>query len=198
MPGDLVSVGVVGPIDYLISGRARDPSTVFHEEVKRCPALESRIKNAERTAEIQVMRDFSYISRRIAGDGWDMAGDAFGFLDPIYSTGVFFALTSGELAADSVNDALKQGELSAATLGAHGDRYLAGMEAMRRLVYAYYDRSFSFPRFLKRFPDCRPALINLLVGNVFRRNVDGLFESMAEMCELPEARTFKSAEGTRA
>ena len=47
------------------------------------------------------MRDFSYISHRIAGDGWVMAGDAFGFLDPVYSSGVFLAFRSGELAADA-------------------------------------------------------------------------------------------------
>ncbi len=194
LPGDLESVGVVAPVDYLVKGRASNPQAVFEEELSRCRALEERLRPAKQLDDASAIRDFSYISTRIAGDGWVMAGDAFGFLDPIYSTGVFFALTSGELAADSVNEAFKQGELSAATLGAHGDRYLAGMEAMRRLVYAYYDPTFSFPRFLKRFPDCRPALINLLVGNVYRHNVDGLFESMAEMCELPEPRTFKGVE----
>ena len=194
LPGDLESVGVVGPIDYLIKGRTSDPQTIFEEELGSCRALQERLQSATQIGDTHVIRDFSYISTRIAGDGWVMAGDAFGFLDPIYSTGVFLALESGELAADSVNQALSQGALSSAILGAHGDRYLAGMEAMRRLVYAFYDPTFSFAGFLKRFPDCREALVNLLVGNVFRRNVDGLFESMAEMCELPEPRTLQPAE----
>ena len=54
---------------------------------------------------VQVLNDFSYRSSRIAGDGWVLVGDAFGFLDPIYSSGVFLALKSGELAADSIHAA---------------------------------------------------------------------------------------------
>ena len=191
LPGDLVSVGVVGPVEYLIRGRGADPQAVLDEELDLCSALQERLKPARRLEEARVIRDFSYISKRIAGDGWVLAGDAFGFLDPVYSTGVFFALTSGELAADSILRAFEKHDFSAAVLGAHGERYLAGMESMRRLVYAYYDSSFSFPKFLKQFPDCRDALVNLLIGNVFRRPVEGLFESMAEMCDLPESRTLQ-------
>jgi len=194
LPGEVVSVGVVGPVDYLVRGRGADPQAVFDEELDRCGALQERLQPARQLDGARVIRDFSYISKRIAGDGWVLAGDAFGFLDPIYSTGVFFALTSGELAADSILRAFEKGEFSAAVLGAHGEKYLAGMEAMRRLVYAFYDSDFSFPKFLKRFPDCRDALVNLLIGNVFRRPVDGLFESMAEMCDLPESRRFQPSD----
>jgi flavin-dependent dehydrogenase len=194
LPGDLVSIGVVGPIDYLVRGRGADPQAVFDEELGRCRALQERLKPARQLDGARVIRDFSYISKRIAGDGWVLAGDAFGFLDPIYSTGVFFALTSGELAADSILRAFEKQDFSAAVLGAHGERYLAGMEAMRRLVYAYYDGGFSFPKFLERFPDCRDALVNLLIGNVFRRPVEGLFESMAEMCNLPQPRRLQTSD----
>ena len=45
------------------------------------------------------------------------------------------------------------------------------MEDMRRLIYAYYDEEFHFGRFLKRFPNCRDPLLNLLVGNIFRMSV---------------------------
>ena len=97
---NVVSVGVVGPVGRLLKGRDGNPQTVFDEEVERCPVLQGRIARADQLGEVRVMRDFSYISRRIAGDGWVMAGDAFGFLDPIYSTGVFLAFKSAEMAAD--------------------------------------------------------------------------------------------------
>ena len=64
---------------------------------------------------------------------------------------------------------------------------------MRKLVYAYYDDAFSFGKFLERFPQYRDALVNLLVGNVYRRSFDGMFESMAEMCPLPEPRELDEA-----
>lgn len=185
LPEDRVSVGVVGSIEHLVSSRSGDPQAVFDEEVARCPALQPRIARARQVFPVQVLRDFSYRSSRIAGDGWVLVGDAFGFLDPIYSSGVFLALKSGELAADSVHAALAAGDLSAARLGAHGPRFLAGMEAMRKLVYAFYEQDFSFARFLARFPGCRIDLIHLLVGNVFRPT-NGLFDSMGQMARLPE------------
>jgi flavin-dependent dehydrogenase len=197
LPDDQVSVGVVGPIDYLITRREGNPRQIFDDEVALCPALEARIRGAERLMEVGAIRDFSYISKRIAGNGWVLAGDAFGFLDPIYSSGVFLALKSAEDAADSINEALERRDFSAEQLGRHGDAYLAGMEAMRKLVYAYYDSSFSFAVFFKRFPQCREDVVNLLIGNVFRKPPGELFESMSEMCELPEARTLTPVEVRR-
>jgi flavin-dependent dehydrogenase len=194
LPDDQVSVGVVGPVDQLLKGRDGDPQKVYDEEVETCPALVERIRDAEQVMDVRVMRDFSYISHRIAGDGWVMAGDAFGFLDPIYSTGVFLALKSAELAADSILEAFERDDFSGKVLGRHGDEYVAGMESMRKLVYAYYDENFSFARFLKEHPDCHDDLVHLLIGNVFRRKVDGLFDAMGRMCELPQARRLAPLE----
>lgn len=185
LPGDKVSVGVVGSLEYLISSRPGDPQAVFDEEVARCPEAKRRIAGSRQAFPAQVINDFSYRSSRIAGDGWVLAGDAFGFLDPIYSSGVLLALTSGEQAADSIHAALTAGDVSAARLGAHGPRFLAGMEAMRKLVYAFYEKDFSFAKFLRRFPDQRIELIHLLVGNVFRPS-NSLFEEMGQMARLPE------------
>ena len=196
LPDELVSVGVVGPVDRLLKGRDGTPQQIFDEEVQTCPALVERIQGAQQEMEIKVMRDFSYISHRIAGDGWVMAGDAFGFLDPIYSTGVFLALKSGELAADSIIEAFDRDDFSGKVLGRHGDDYVQGMESMRKLVYAYYDDNFSFAGFLKQHPECQADLVHLLIGNVFRRPVDGLFAAMGKMCELPEARRLEPHEET--
>jgi flavin-dependent dehydrogenase len=153
--------------------------------VALCPEAKRRIAGSRQAFPVQVLNDFSYRSSRIAGDGWVLAGDAFGFLDPIYSSGVLLALTSGEMAADSIHTALEEDDLSAARLGAHGPRFLAGMEAMRKLVYAFYEKDFSFAKFLRRFPDQRIELIHLLVGNVFRPS-DSLFADMGQMARLPE------------
>jgi len=195
LPDDGVSVGVVGPVDHLLKQRSGDPQQVYDEEVETCPALVERIRDAEQVMDIKVMRDFSYISHRIAGDGWVMAGDAFGFLDPIYSTGVFLALKSAELAADSIIEAFEQDDFSGKVLGRHGDEYVEGMESMRKLVYAYYDDNFSFGSFLKQHPECHDDLVHLLIGNVFRRPAGSLLESMGKMCDLPEARRLKPHEG---
>jgi flavin-dependent dehydrogenase len=184
LPDDRVSVGVVGGLETLIAGRPGDPQAVFEEEVARCAEVARRLAGARQVFPVQVRRDFSYRASRIAGDGWVLVGDAFGFLDPIYSSGVLLALKSGELAADSIHEALSAGDLSGERLGAHGPVLLAGMEAMRKLVCAFYEKDFSFAKFLARFPDCRIDVIHLLVGNLFRPT-NGLFDAMGRMVRLP-------------
>lgn len=193
LPDDEVSVGTVGPQSWF-KELGDTPLEVFLADSRRCPALLERIDGAERIVDVSVLRDFSYISRCIAGDGWILAGDAFGFLDPIYSTGVFLALKSGEYAADAAIEALESGDTSAAQLGKHGPEYVAGMEAMRKLVYAYYAEDFHIGEFVKRHPDCRRHIVNLLVGNVFRTGAGDLFDKMERYVELPEARTLAPLE----
>jgi len=91
---DIVSVGVVGPFDYLFKSRGSHEET-FSEEVAACPAVQKRIAGAERITGYFATKDYSYRSRQTAGEGWVLVGDAFGFLDPLYSSGVLLALKTG-------------------------------------------------------------------------------------------------------
>jgi flavin-dependent dehydrogenase len=184
---DRVSVGVVGAVDYLVTGRDTDLQQTFEEEIARCLPLPPRLAHARQLFPVQATRDFSYRSDRIAGDGWVLVGDGFGFLDPIYSSGVLLALKSGEMAADSIDAALKANDPSAARLGAHGPRFAAGMGDMRKIVYAYYHRGFSFAKFLRQYPEHRLDVIHLLVGNMFHDS-RLMFERMSAMCNIPDYR----------
>ncbi len=187
LPNNIVSVGVVGSVSHLVAGRSGDPQRVFDEELARCPALVPRLAGACQAMPIKVLRDFSYRSRRIAGEGWVLVGDAFGFVDPIYSTGVFLALKSGEHAADAILEGLAANDLSGARLGAWGPGYAAGVEALRKLVYAFYQKDFSFAEFSRRFPQHRRELVNLLIGNVYRDPPREIFEAMETMITLPKS-----------
>ena len=197
LPDDVTSVGVVGPIRYLFKQGEGDLQAMFDRELAICPALQERLRDAKQVMEPKALRDFSYVSGKIAGDGWVMVGDAFGFLDPIYSSGVFLALQSAEYASDAIIEAFRDDDFSAAQLGKFGEHYMAGMEAMRKLVYAYYDPEFHFARFLGQHPECRESMVDLLVGNVFRKPVDELFEKLSRSCELPEARRLDPVEQPR-
>ncbi|RMH19651.1 MAG: NAD(P)/FAD-dependent oxidoreductase [Acidobacteria bacterium] len=192
LPDDRVSVGIVGPIDYLVSGRRGDPQKVFDEEIARCPGVRPRLAPARQVMDVQVLKNFSYQSSRVAGDGWVLVGDAYAFLDPIYSTGVLLAFKSGELAADAIAAALAADDPSAARLGVFGPTIERGMEAFRGLVYAFYDRRFSFARFLKRHPEHRQAVIDILVGDVFDRDFGPLYADMERM--LPGLRPSSPAQ----
>jgi flavin-dependent dehydrogenase len=188
LPDDVTSIGVVGPIESLIKNRPGNPQEIFREELQRCPAMAERLSRAERVRPVEVTRDFSYTTRRQAGDGWVLVGDAGGFIDPIYSTGVYLALKSGEMAADTIHDALESGDLSAASLGRFSDVYLRGVEGLRILVYAFYHPRFSFARFLKRHPNARGQLIDMLIGNVYDKPIDTVLAALEEsMANLEEA-----------
>src|SRR5262249_57125236 len=114
---NVVSVGVVAGYDYLFKDRpGRDPEAIYFEEVGRCPAVKERIAPGRRVQPFRAAKEYSYRSRRAAGDGWVLAGDAFGFLHPLYSSGVLLALKSGAMAADAVAQGLAKGDPSAAPL----------------------------------------------------------------------------------
>jgi flavin-dependent dehydrogenase len=180
--GDVVSVGVVAGYDYLFQNRGtKDFETIYFEEVNRCPGVKERIEQAEgRAAEFRAAKEYSYKSRQAAGDGWVLVGDAFGFLDPLYSSGVLLALKSGQLAADAINEALSTGDTSRAQLSKWEPEFTAGMDRMRRLVCEYYE-GFSFGRFVKEHPHLKGHLTDMLIGDLFDGHVDDLIPPLDAM-----------------
>ncbi|MFQ5430256.1 MAG: NAD(P)/FAD-dependent oxidoreductase [Phycisphaerae bacterium] len=182
----LVSVGVVAPPAYLCSGRGDDPAATLDEEIENCPGIRKRLARAERVGKVYITADFSYAATAVAGDGWVLVGDAFGFLDPVYSSGVMLALKSAEYAADAIHDAFEAGDLSGRRLGCFGPRLVAGMQNIRQLVYAFYDRNFSIGRFVREHPDYADHIIRILIGDVFNNEVAEVFDVMREHAALPE------------
>ena len=189
---DVVSVGVVAPFDYLFKDRpGKEAEAIFFEEVERCPGLQPRIAAAERTGPFRVAKEYSYRSRQVAGDGWVLVGDAFGFLDPLYSSGILLALKSGALAADAIVAALAAGDVSAERLGCWGPGYVAGLERMRKLVCAFYD-GLNFGRFVRSHPDRKALITDILIGDIFKDDIDALWPL------LEAQRTAEAAEVTAA
>jgi flavin-dependent dehydrogenase len=184
LPDDIVSIGVVAEPESLFGHGT--PEEVLDEQIRNCRGLDDRMANAVRVSEVRVLSDYSYRSTRCAGDGWVLVGDAFGFLDPIYSSGVFLALKSGELAADSIHEALVKGDCSGDQLGRWGPKLCEGMQAIRNIVYAYYTKGFSFGKFVRAFPHYKHNITELLVGDVFRPEVKEVFTALSTMVPLPD------------
>jgi hypothetical protein len=109
-----------------------------------------------------------------------MIGDAWGFLDPLYSSGVLLALKSGEMAADAIVEGLAQHDTSEAQLGKWGPGFNAGVDRMRRLVCEYY-AGFSFGAFIRKFPELRGTVTDLLIGDLFHDRVDKVWGPMESM-----------------
>jgi geranylgeranyl reductase family protein len=178
---DTVSVGVVASNEYLFKNRPnKDYEAIYSEEVAKCPGLHSRLAGATRCDDFRAAKEYSYRATRAAGDGWVLVGDAFGFLDPLYSSGVLMALTSGSMAADAIVEGLAQGDTSAAQLGKWEKAFTDGMERMRKLVVAFYE-GFSFGRFVRKHPDLKGYVTDVLIGDVFKDEVDVLWPLIDEM-----------------
>ena len=184
LPDDLVSVGVVASPDYLFD-ESPDFETVFLREVQRCRPLLPLLEKAQRVDRVRGIRKLAYLNRQVVGDGWVMIGDAAGFLDPIYSSGLFLALASAELAADCIHRALEKDNLSADELGAFVAPLWDGVDVIWRLISAFYDPTFSFGKFVKRFPKQRSALIDCLVGDVVGKDMSSFVDALAEMTTPP-------------
>ena len=142
--------------------------------------MKKRVAGAQRITGFFATKDYSYRSTRVAGPGWVLVGDAFGFLDPLYSSGVLLALRSGELAADAIVEGLEKNDLSEAQLGRWGPTFNKGVDRMRRLVCEYYD-GFSFGTFVKRFPELSGTVTDLLIGDLFEDKVDRVWPPMESL-----------------
>jgi flavin-dependent dehydrogenase len=173
---DLVSVGVVGPFDYLFKGRG-DREQTYHDEVDCCPAVKERLAHATLATGYFATKDYSYRAKTVAGHGWVLIGDAFGFLDPLYSSGVLLALKSAELAADAIAEGLAKDDVSAAQIGKWGPAFNQGVDRMRRLVCEYYN-GFSFGNFVRNYPHLKNTVTDLLIGDLFTDRVDAVWTPM--------------------
>lgn len=185
LENDITSVGIVADPEYLLKDRGQDLAKIFHEEVEKCEACRRRVAEGTRVDRIYSILDYSYRSKKNAGDGFIIIGDAYGFLDPIYSSGVLLALKMAELAADAIHDAFRNDDFSAERLGQFQPILDQGIESMRKLVYAFYHEGFSFAQFLRKYPEQRANVINLLIGGVFRDGVDDVYGPMSEFAEIP-------------
>ena len=174
---DVVSVGVVGDHDYLLKGRGT-VAEIFAAEMANCDTLSCWLAEAEPVDEIQVAKEFSYTTERSAGDGWVLTGDAWGFIDPIYSSGVYFALKSAQLAADSVIAGLQAGDVSAATLGRWLPDFARQTGLIRQLVYAFYSGQFRVGKFVEEYPEHQGELVDLLIGRIFEGHTGKIFKDL--------------------
>lgn len=181
---DVVSVGVVADRDYLFS-ESKDLAEIMTREIGKNIWVRDHLALGEQFGEYRITSEFTYRAKHCAADGLLLVGDAFTFLDPVFSSGVFLALKTGELAADAIEAALAAEDVSAARFADYGEQVCSALERMRKLVYAFYDTNFSFGRMLKHHPQQRSALTDCLIGDLFEEKYAALFAAIEQFAELP-------------
>jgi hypothetical protein len=115
----------------------------------------------------------------MAGDGWILVGDAYQFIDPLYSSGVLLALAGGAWAADASAGAIAADDVSGARLGQHEPTLRAGADAICALVKSFYEPAFSFGEFLRLYPHLQLPITRILVGDVWTGGFEELWHSIA-------------------
>jgi flavin-dependent dehydrogenase len=160
------SVGVV--LDGEIYRHSKkSPEDFLEEAIAEQPVIARRMHDARRVSEVHVAADFSYRSTNFYGDRWMLAGDAAGFIDPIFSSGVFLAVFSGEDCADALDAVLDEPRKAKKLFPAYARRLNRAMDVYLRFVDAWYTKEFievfSAPRELFNLP---PAINAVLGGNI--------------------------------
>jgi len=170
LENDRTSIGIVlEAADFKKSGLSAEE--FFERAIAEQPLVRNRIGDGRRVSQVYTAADFSYRSEKLTGDRWLLAGDAAGFIDPVFSSGVFLAVLAGEQAADVLHEVLDHPK-RARRLFRHYERLVnRAMDVYLRFVESWYAGKefievFLTPTDLLQIP---PAVNAVLGGNVSNR-----------------------------
>ncbi|MGZ5023574.1 MAG: NAD(P)/FAD-dependent oxidoreductase [Chthoniobacterales bacterium] len=160
------SIGVV--LDGAVYKKSKLSAEEFLEQaIAEQPLLMQRMQQAERVSPVNMAADFSYRSSRLTGDRWMLAGDAAGFIDPVFSSGVFLAILAGEQCADILHEVLDRPARRPRLFKRYEKNINRAMDVYLRFVDAWYSKEF-IEVFLnpQDFLQIPPAVNEVLGGNV--------------------------------
>jgi len=173
MKGRVTSVGAVCWPHYL-KGRTGHLNDFFSETIKLCSPVAERLKGAVPLMQAMAAANFSYRSRLMGGDRFIIVGDAFAFVDPVFSSGVHFALNSAFEGAEVV-DAHLHGSSDFRKRASKFERTVGeGLSVLSWFIYRFnqpaFEQLFVYPRenFRRAFR-MEQAILSVLAGDVFRK-----------------------------
>jgi FADH2-dependent halogenase len=199
-----VSVGCVMDQQEFLKAK-EDPGDLFERIWKSSSALRERMENARLVGSMQTTSDFSYHNRRLVGPRLLRIGDAAGFMDPIFSAGVYLAMYSGRLAAQAVEASLVAGDDGVPRLKHYEKKFFQAMRYYSRMVEGFYTRPFMEifiqPREKFRLTD---AIVAILAGELeggwrieWRRRLFFALVKIQSWRKLVPALSFKDSETER-
>jgi flavin-dependent dehydrogenase len=167
LPGDCMSIGAVCYPEYLKERRGSNAEFLL-ATLSRIPGARDRIRGARIIGNLHATGNYSYTCSRMSGHRWIMVGDAFAFLDPIFSSGVYLAMNSAERAAEVVVGALREPHREAALQRAYARYVRRGLGQISWFIFRFTSpamtRLFAHPRDTLQV---ERAMVSMLAGDVF-------------------------------
>ncbi len=168
LPDGTTSVGCVCKPGYLKTRRGADNAAFMQRTLAIVPGAATRMQGAERVTPVRFTGNYSYACRRLAGPRWILVGDAWAFLDPVFSSGVFLSMYSARRAFDVVDGALREPAREAALQRVYTRHLRRGYRRFAWFIYR-----FNSPVMKALFADPRNVMqveqgvISMLAGDVF-------------------------------
>jgi flavin-dependent dehydrogenase len=167
LPDDVMSVGAVCFPDYLKT-RSGDLEAFLHQTLALNPEVATRMAGAQRVAQVHATGNYAYDSTRMSGPRWLLLGDAYAFVDPMFSSGVHLAMHSADHGAAMVDAALRAPQRAPALRRALQRRQDAGVREFKWFIYRFTSPTmrllFANPR---DFLQVESAVVAMLAGDVF-------------------------------
>lgn len=183
---DIVSVGVVAEGSYLSRGGFKDTGEIFRREVGQNVWIEQHLSPGQQVGPYYITAEYSYHCKFCGTEGLLLAGDAYCFLDPVFSSGLMLALKSGVAAGEAIHEALLAKDFAPSRFSDYAATLREGIENMRKLVYAFYNPNFSFRQLTDKYPDLAGDITDCLSGDV-NKDFSRLFNAVAEFAPVPDS-----------
>jgi flavin-dependent dehydrogenase len=181
---DMISVGVVAEGKYLARGGVKAPEDIFKREIEQNQWIKQHLACGRQVGQYFLASEYTQHSKHCGSEGLLLVGDAFAFLDPVFSSGVMLALKSGVLAADAVHQAIADRNFAPERFTEYAAFLRTGVENMRKLIYAFYDPNFSFKKVIEKYPAAAGEITDCLSGDV-NKDFSELWKWISEFVPLP-------------
>jgi flavin-dependent dehydrogenase len=171
LAGGHVSVGFVVPIARLSAMPETEPEARYFAVARSMPAVAGRLAGAERLSPIRGARSYGRSNRRLFADGLVLAGDAAGFLDPVFSSGVCVALCTSEALAEALDRSIADPASEEAALERYEKRVRRAFASMGPFVETWYDGALKRVMFhVEKPPKIRAAITSILAGELWNES----------------------------
>lgn len=171
---DKTSVGLVATPENLQNFQAKDAQSRYFEGIESSREIKLLLENAERTEEVHSIRDWSYQCQNFYGPGFLIVGDAAGFVDPLFATGIFLAMNGSSLGAKILDEALKHPENETKLFARYESVYQKFLGAVIGFVRFFYDSTRELNSYFKQAKDLVDPFSNLADKEDFIFLISGL------------------------